>query len=98
MHNLFLNIIIWQMTGTEAKNHSPQSVRIEVIEEAFKRDFPITDATPQWLRMGVDYLAKGQEVTEEDLDKFDRMGGTDHPDPTLRSDPTVSTISSLERH
>lgn len=63
-----------------------RSVRIRVIEAAYKRGFRSRNINPSdqyapWFREGIWLLEQGQKVTTEDLERADRSGGTDHPDP-----------------
>ena len=57
--------------------------RLKCIEEASSNHFdlgPDSQIAP-WVREGVALLEKGEDITPEILDKIDRYGGTDHPDP-----------------
>ena len=60
--------------------------RIYCIETAIKGCFDVTGSqTPQWLREGVRLSRQGVNITPQRLDEIDKLGGTDHPDPTLQS-------------
>ena len=58
-------------------------VRLRCILTALSEDFDLSPDSQiaTWVREGVALLKKGEEITPELLDKIDRYGGTDHPDP-----------------
>ena len=61
--------------------------RIYCIETAIRENFDVRGSqTPQWLREGVRLNSLGIGITPQKLNEIDAYGGTDHPDPTLRSD------------
>ena len=57
--------------------------RLYCINLALKEGFDLSPASQiaPWVREGVALLEMGVEITPELLDKIDRYGGTDHPDP-----------------
>lgn len=65
-------------------------IRLQVIQDAWDRGVREEDLTPdkqpaQWLKIGLKRLAEKKKLDAAALGKIDKMGGTDHPDPTLRS-------------
>jgi hypothetical protein len=70
---------------------------IQIIQGAYDRGLRVSTLGPQpayWLEKGLERLEKGQSLTVEDIKRFNRAGGVDHPDPTLRSSGQ-GTIASL---
>lgn len=61
--------------------------RIYCIKTAIREEFDVLGPqTPQWLREGVRLSRQGVDISPQKLREIDSYGGTDHPDPTLRSD------------
>ncbi len=65
-------------------------ILLETVRLAYKRGLRSKDIRPeaqlaQWLIMGIKALEAGEELVSDKMETFCRMGGTDHPDPTLRS-------------
>ena len=60
--------------------------RVYCIKTAIREKFDVSGSQiPQWLREGVRILSQGIDITPQKLTEIDSYGGTDHPDPTLRS-------------
>lgn len=69
-------------------------VRLGLIRDAYMRGIRYGTIDPNsqpapWFVHGLRKMEQngGLEVTPEELDRIDKSGGTDHPDPTLRSRP-----------
>lgn len=61
--------------------------KLLVIIEAFLNNFDVDNPDLQiapWLRQGVHYLRMGKTVLPSDINRFEKAGGTDHPDPFFR--------------
>jgi hypothetical protein len=70
----------------ERVNGNTDEIRINVINDAFRRGMRAGNITPdmqlaQWLVIGLKRLGEGRSITPEDVTGIDKMGGTDHPDP-----------------
>lgn len=65
-----------------------EQIRIDMIVDAHGRGMRYENITPDmqlapWLAIGLKRLGEGETLTPEDITGIDKMGGTDHPDPTL---------------
>ncbi len=59
-------------------------ILLSTIQEAYAKGFDVDDPDKQispTIRIGVKRLREGKNLTLEDIDKIEKMGGTDHPDP-----------------
>jgi len=69
------------------------------VEVALKGNFRLDSQTPQAIRLAVGKIKDGtltlEGLTPEVKSSLEKAGGTDHPDPTLRSDPTRNTFASF---
>ncbi|MCH7730307.1 hypothetical protein IID21_02125 [Patescibacteria group bacterium] len=66
------------------ERNSGNSIRLKTIYGAYQRGLRCDNLErqpAQWVVSGLERLEGGGRLTVEDLDKIDRMGGTDHPDP-----------------
>jgi len=60
--------------------------RVYCIKTAIREKFDVSGhQSPQWLREGVRLSNLGVGITPQKLTEIDSYGGTDNPDPTLRS-------------
>lgn len=63
---------------------SASKIVLENIKYAFENEFDVDDAGKQMsptVRIGVKRLREGKGLSLEDVEKIEKMGGTDHPDP-----------------
>jgi hypothetical protein len=65
-------------------------VQLYLIRDAFKRGMRSYNIDPRqqiapWLVQGLRMLERDEQPTSEKVEAAMTMGGTDHPDPTLRS-------------
>ncbi len=66
------------------------NVQLSLIQDAFKRGMRSYNLDPRsqiapWLIQGLRTLEQEKALKSDDVQNFMEMGGTDHPDPTLRS-------------
>lgn len=64
---------------------------LKAAQDFVERNLEPDATTPPWLKIAADEIRSGNTLTAEDIKLFQGMGGTDHPDPTLHSSPTVQT-------
>lgn len=67
------------------------AANLRTAQDFVNRGLTPDDTTPPWLRTAVDEIKSGKTLTADDIDDFQKMGGTGHPDPTLHSSPTMQT-------
>lgn len=69
---------------------SINEIQLRCIEAAFKQGMRSANLDPRdqlapWLIQGLRALEREESLTPQDVQDFSEMGGTTHPDPTLRS-------------
>jgi len=67
---------------------NPDEIRLDIIKKAYKSGMRYGRITPEmqiapWLAIGLKRLEKNHNLTVSEIAEIDKMGGTDHPDPTL---------------
>jgi hypothetical protein len=58
--------------------------RVKMLEQWFKdglRAEKLESQPAPWVKEGLKVLESGKKLTPEDIIRFDKEGGTDHPDP-----------------
>ncbi|MEW5805591.1 MAG: hypothetical protein AB1721_02620 [Patescibacteria group bacterium] len=63
---------------------SSAELRLKVVLEAFKNGLRLSNLGPQpapWVKRSLEYLEAGKSLSANDIRRFDKEGGTDHPDP-----------------
>jgi len=66
---------------------SSVEIMLENIQTAYDNKWDVDDPERQFaptIRIGVKRLKEGKKLTIEDVEKIEKMGGTDHPDPWVK--------------
>lgn len=66
------------------------SIQLNLIRSAYERGMRTSNIKPEdqlapWMILGLKALEEEQQLSASDVQRYQEMGGTDHPDPTLRS-------------
>lgn len=65
---------------------SGHQITLEMIRTAFEKGWDVDNPDKQFapvIRIGVKRLREGKQLTADDIEKIEKMGGTDHPDPWI---------------
>lgn len=72
------------MTETLSREIGLEATLVDIVKSAYDRGLRSNNLDSQpapWLVRGLQILEKGEDLTSDKIDRINRSGGTDHPDP-----------------